>query len=77
MHSLEFSLADLNISFKRRVEHKGKIFLIKPYCSHLGCMLSWNNLDKTWDCPCHGSRFNYEGKQIYDPAIKDLEKIEE
>ena len=58
-------------------DEKGKIFLIKPYCSHLGCMLSWNNLDKTWDCPCHGSRFNYEGKQIYDPAIKDLEKIEE
>ena len=50
--------------------------MIKPYCSHLGCMLSWNNLDKTWDCPCHGSRFNYEGKQIYDPAIKDLEKID-
>lgn len=55
---------------------KGELFLIKPYCSHLGCMLSWNNLDKTWDCPCHGSRFNYEGKQIYDPAIKDLEKID-
>lgn len=53
---------------------KGELFLIKPYCSHLGCMLSWNNLDKTWDCPCHGSRFSYEGKQIYDPAIKDLEK---
>ena len=53
---------------------KGELFLIKPYCSQLGCMLSWNNLDKTWDCPCHGSRFSYEGKQIYDPAIKDLEK---
>lgn len=55
---------------------KGEIYLVKPYCSHLGCMLSWNNLDRTWDCPCHGSRFTYEGKQIYDPAIKDLERID-
>lgn len=53
----------------------GNIFGVKPYCSHLGCMLTWNNLDKTWDCPCHGSRFDYMGKNIYDPAIKDLEKI--
>lgn len=51
----------------------GKIFTIKPTCSHLGCALSWNNVDKTWDCPCHGSRFDYTGKNIYDPAIKDLE----
>ena len=51
----------------------GKIFAIKPICSHLGCTLSWNNVDKTWDCPCHGSRFDFKGKNIYDPAIKDLE----
>lgn len=44
-----------------------------PTCSHLGCELSWNNLDKTWDCPCHGSRFDCNGKQIYGPAIKDVE----
>lgn len=55
---------------------EGEIYLVKPYCSHLGCMLSWNNLDRTWDCPCHGSRFTYEGKQVYDPAIKDLERID-
>ncbi|MCF0125140.1 MAG: FAD-dependent oxidoreductase [Clostridia bacterium] len=51
----------------------GKIFAVKPICTHLGCLLSWNDVDKTWDCPCHGSRFNYEGKNIYDPAFKDLE----
>ena len=33
-------------------------------------------LDKTWDCLCHGSRFDYTGKKLYDPAFKDLEKIE-
>lgn len=54
-------------------DKEGNIYAIKPYCTHLGCELSWNNLDKTWDCPCHGSRFNYEGKNLYDPAIKNLE----
>lgn len=54
----------------------GKIFAVKPICTHLGCELSWNNLDKTWDCPCHGSRFSYEGKSIYDPSIKDLERLD-
>ena len=52
--------------------HDGKIYAVKPICTHLGCLLSWNDVDKTWDCPCHGSRFNYDGKNIYDPAFKDL-----
>ena len=51
----------------------GKIYAVKPNCTHLGCLLSWNNIDKTWDCPCHGSRFDYKGREIYEPAIKDLE----
>ena len=51
----------------------GKIYAVKPMCTHLGCLLSWNDLDKTWDCPCHGSRFNYNGKNLYDPAFKNLE----
>lgn len=54
---------------------EGKIYKIKPICAHLGCELSWNNLEKTWDCPCHGSRFDYKGNQIYGPAIENL-KIE-
>ena len=53
----------------------GNIFSVKPVCSHLGCTLTWNNLDKTWDCPCHGSRFDYMGNNIYDPANKGLELI--
>ena len=52
---------------------EGKIYAVKPVCTHLGCLLSWNDIDKTWDCPCHGSRFDFQGKNLYDPAFKDLE----
>ena len=52
----------------------GKCFFIKPVCAHLGCELSFNNLEKTWDCPCHGSRYTYEGKVISEPAIHDLNR---
>lgn len=51
----------------------GKIYAVKPMCTHLGCLLSWNDVDKTWDCPCHGSRFDYKGKNLYDPAFRDLD----
>ena len=52
----------------------GKIFPVKVICSHLGCLLSWNNLDKTWDCPCHGSRYDYMGNLLYGPGVLNLEK---
>lgn len=58
------------------IDENGKTFAVKPVCSHLGCILSWNKDDKTWDCPCHGSRFDYTGKQLENPAIKDLEQVE-
>lgn len=54
-------------------DSNGNVFAVDPTCTHLGCLLTWNNLDKTWDCPCHGSRFDYTGKNIYDPAFKDLD----
>lgn len=52
---------------------EGKIYAVKPICTHLGCLLSWNDVDKTWDCPCHGSRFDYQGINLYDPAFKNLD----
>ena len=58
-------------------DEQGECFFIKPTCSHLGCELSFNNLEKTWDCPCHGSRYTYDGKVICEPAIKDLEKVKD
>ena len=51
----------------------GEIYKVNPVCKHLGCELSWNNLDKTWDCPCHGSRYDYKGNLIYGPSVKNLD----
>ena len=52
---------------------EGEIYKINPVCKHLGCELSWNNLEKTWDCPCHGSRYDYKGNLIYGPSVKNLD----
>lgn len=45
-------------------------------CPHMGCALKWNPQERTWDCPCHGSRFTKDGKLIDNPATGDLKKRE-
>ena len=52
--------------------NEGKEFIVTTKCPHLGCQLSWNADELSWDCPCHGSRFDYKGKLIDSPATKDL-----
>jgi len=44
----------------------------KPRCTHMGCKLRYNSAEKTWECPCHGSRFSCEGKLLDNPAKKDM-----
>ncbi len=46
----------------------------KKRCSHLGCVLQWNPVERTWDCPCHGSRFEEDGGRIENPACDDLKQ---
>lgn len=53
-------------------DEDGKLHLRSAVCGHLGCIVRWNAAEKTWDCPCHGSRFTKLGKVINGPAKSDL-----
>lgn len=54
----------------------GTLHAVSPVCTHLGCTVTWNTAETTWDCPCHGSRFTCDGAVIQGPAVKDLERRE-
>lgn len=51
---------------------KSLLTFTKPRCPHLGCALKWNKQERSWDCPCHGSRFSENGKLLNNPAADDL-----
>jgi glycine/D-amino acid oxidase-like deaminating enzyme/nitrite reductase/ring-hydroxylating ferredoxin subunit len=57
-------------------DENGKYHLFSAVCPHLKCIVEWNKDEKTFDCPCHGSRFNCYGTVINGPANKDLEMLE-
>ncbi len=57
-------------------DESGRIFTVSTRCPHLGCRLEWNPDEKSWDCPCHGSRFDYMGHLIDNPAQIDLDTKE-
>lgn len=48
---------------------------VSPVCTHMGCIVHWNNAERTWDCPCHGSRFSVEGAIIEGPALAPLQQL--
>jgi 3-phenylpropionate/trans-cinnamate dioxygenase ferredoxin reductase subunit len=55
-------------------DQRGGVHAVSPICTHLRCVVGWNGQDKTWDCPCHGSRFDVEGNVLRGPAKKNLEQ---
>jgi glycine/D-amino acid oxidase-like deaminating enzyme/nitrite reductase/ring-hydroxylating ferredoxin subunit len=55
---------------------QGKLHIVSGICTHMGCVVHFNKVEKSWDCPCHGSRFSIEGKVLEGPAFTDLAKPE-
>ena len=51
----------------------GQLNALSPVCTHLGCLVHWNTTEKSWDCPCHGSRFDPHGRVLNGPAVSALE----
>ena len=54
-------------------DESGEIHAVSPVCTHVGCLVSFNPAETTWDCPCHGSRYTVEGEVIEGPALRNLE----
>jgi nitrite reductase/ring-hydroxylating ferredoxin subunit len=51
----------------------GQLGALSPVCTHLGCLVHWNTTEKSWDCPCHGSRFDPHGRVLNGPAVTGLQ----
>lgn len=73
----EGAICDIN-GQKTAVYHapEGIMHLMSPVCTHMNCLVRWNGVEKSWDCPCHGGRFDATGKVINGPPVVDLQPME-
>lgn len=78
LYKIPMGQAGIVISKGKRMgvyrDHNDKVHMVPLRCPHLGCNLTWNQEEKTWDCPCHGSRFDYKGRMLSNPSRKDADE---
>ncbi|MEU9963829.1 FAD-dependent oxidoreductase [Streptomyces malaysiensis] len=58
-------------------DEKGRLRSLSARCTHLGCLVRFNDAERTWECPCHGSRFAVDGSVLQGPAVRPLKRIED
>lgn len=69
--------AVLRLGGQRCAVHRdetGSLQAVSAHCTHLGCIVAFNDAEQAWECPCHGSRFAPDGRILQGPAVRPLEK---
>jgi hypothetical protein len=57
-------------------DEREELHALSPTCTHMGCHVTWNNMEKSWDCPCHGARYSPDGAVLTGPTTRSLENID-